>query len=110
MDDMRERLTRLIDGFVFGTQIAVNNMAWDSAKVKELADFLIENGVIVLPCKVGDRVYFVYRNKIFEHKIREIVIGEYGGFAYSSDCFPFSSFGKYVFLTREEAERALKGV
>lgn len=61
-----------------------------------------------LPCKVGDTVYFVYRNEIFEHKIRKIEIGEYGGFACSSHCFPFSSFGQYVFLTREEAEKALR--
>lgn len=67
-----------------------------------------KNQFIKLPCKIGDIVYFVYRNKIFEHKIREIVIGEYGGFAYSSDCFPFSAFGNYLFLTLEEAEKALK--
>lgn len=38
----RDRLIKLIDGFVFGTQIIVNNIEWDSTKVKELADYLID--------------------------------------------------------------------
>ena len=66
-----------------------------------LADYLLEHGVIVLPCKVGDTLYCKSASKgqiaylkapdlewIFEN--REI-------------------FGKEIFLTREEAERALKG-
>ena len=72
-------------------------------------NFKDKSRFVDLPCKVGDTVYFVYRNEIFEHKIRKIEIGEYGGFVCSSHCFPFSSFGQYVFLTREEAEKALKG-
>lgn len=71
-------------------------------------DFKDKSRFVELPCKVGETVYFIYQNKIFEHKIREIVIGEYGGFVYSSDCFPFLAFGNYLFLTREEAEKALK--
>ena len=35
---MSDRLTRLIDGFVFGSQIAVKSIEWNSAKVKELAE------------------------------------------------------------------------
>ena len=56
---MSDRLTRLIDGFVFGSQIAVNSIVWNSAKVKELADYLIANGVIVPPCKVDDTVWII---------------------------------------------------
>ena len=65
-----------------------------------LADYLLEHGVIVPPCKVGDTLYCESAIKghitylkapdlewIFEN--REI-------------------FGKSIFLTREEAERALK--
>ena len=66
-----------------------------------LADYLLEHGVIVLPCKVGDTLYCESAIKghitylkapdlewIFEN--REI-------------------FGKEIFLTREEAGQALKG-
>lgn len=64
------------------------------------ADYLLEHGVTALPCKVGDTLYCESAIKghitylkapdlewIFEN--REI-------------------FGKEIFLTREEAERALK--
>lgn len=49
----RDRLIRVIDGFVFGIEIAVNSVEWDSTKVKDLADHLLANGVIVLPCEKG---------------------------------------------------------
>ena len=71
-----------------------------SLNCSKLADYLLEHGVIVLPCKAGDTLYCESAIKghitylkapdlewIFEN--REI-------------------FGKEIFLTREEAERALK--
>ena len=71
-----------------------------SLNCSKLADYLLEHGVIVLPCKVGDTLYCQSAIKghvtylkapdiewIFEN--REI-------------------FGKEIFLTREEAEKALK--
>ena len=91
----RERLTALLmagAGDCLGKGGALN--------CSRLADYLLEHGVIVLPCKVGDTLYcesaikghIIYLKApdlewIFEN--REI-------------------FGKSIFLTREEAERALK--
>lgn len=72
-----------------------------------MADILIKNGVIVPPCKVGDTVYFVYGGIINPHKIKRFEMTEYGNFAFSSLMFTFEEFGKTVFLTREEAEKAL---
>ena len=72
---MSDRLTRLIDSFVFGSQIAVNSIEWNSAKVKELADYLIANGVIVPPCKVGDTAYIDLSDKGYycdECKVKHI--------------------------------------
>ena len=79
--------------------------------VTEIAEHLISNGVIVPPCKVGDRVYrpsdclgvvqfvivsfTIYESEMFFTDDSENII-------YLSD------IGKTVFLTREEAERALK--
>ena len=34
------------------------------------ADYLLANGVIVPPCKVGDTVYFVLKDKMVEESIR----------------------------------------
>ena len=76
-------------------------------RVEYEAEFLLKNGVIVPPCKVGDVIYFVYRENIYPHKIKDIRINEYGEFISSSMNFNFKDFGKIVFLTKEEAEKAL---
>ena len=65
------------------------------------ADLLLEHGVIVPPCKVGDTVYSIEMHivdKWVKYKVCEI---------------PFSltlweNGWEDIFLTREEAERALK--
>ena len=91
----RERLTALLmagAGDCLGKGGALN--------CSRLADYLIEHGVIVLPCKAGDTLYCESAIKghitylkapdlewIFENR---------------------ETFGKEIFLTREEAERALK--
>lgn len=108
---MSDRLTRLIDGFVFGSQIAVNSIERNSAKVKELADYLIANGVIVPPCKVGDTIYQTDGVRIYTSTIHEItytlskVI-----FVTENTVFDEQAINNSIFLTREEAEKALKEI
>ena len=88
------------------------------AKVQ--ADLLLANGVIVLPCKVGDVVYVLFgepSHTIKEFRVRTIVFGETHdsiGFTNKSmytiwDKRWYDYFGKIIFTTREEAERAVKG-
>lgn len=77
-----------------------------------IADHLLENGVIVPPCKVGDKLYIVatVSEKVIECTIIGIwiyddvcsVITDYG-------TIHNDSLGKSVFFTKEEAEQALKG-
>ena len=55
-----------------------------------LADYLISNGVVVLPCNVGDTIYHLYP-----------MIADRNGM------FRADEINKTVFLTREEAEKAL---
>ena len=69
---------------------------------------------VELPCKVGDTVYVIENNEIIEDFVDQIGIGYYcdGENIYQMDGIKtdwyFSDIGKTVFLTREEAERALK--
>lgn len=72
-----------------------------------ISDYLLENGVIIPPCKVGDIVWYVYMGQIHPHKIKEIQINKFGEFVVSSMTFQFKEFDKTVFLTKEEAEKAL---
>lgn len=105
--------------------------------VYSFVDYLLANGVIVPPCKVGDKLYAISENRIKECTCYEFLM--YGELTISAefncdyDCegCPFSAwgqeysgeyscrgefgehifllgdFGKTVFLTREEAEKAL---
>lgn len=65
---------------------------------------------IELPCKVGDRVYSALYGKVTSHYIRKIEINKDDLFACSALMIPFSEFGKTVFLTKEEAEKALEKI
>ena len=87
------------------------------------ADHLLANGVVCLPCKVGDKTFLLLEKisggyDIIESKCMKIVDNGYGkDFSMFFDCaeigntleFDIYHFGKTVFLTREEAEQALKG-
>lgn len=108
-NNMRDRLIGVLH-----KTIAVENEDTDDY-VEWLADELLANGVIVPPCKVGDVVYEINRNGILEMEIAQIkiteryimfdcidVILDYEDFFYEND------IGKTVFLTRDEAERALR--
>ena len=109
---MRDRLIKLIDGFVFGTQIVINNLEWNSNTVKDLSDYLLANGVIVPPCKVGDTVYILKNGEIHRNHVCQIHISQTYAqtfFSCYGEKFGVEQIGKNVFLTRENAEKALKG-
>lgn len=89
-----------------------------------LADYLLANSVVVLPCKVGDIVYFV--NRVFGEVLEATVICvefnyytkpkvwitvEYISSHTGIQKYKSRSdlmFGKLIFLTKEEAEAALE--
>lgn len=91
--------------------------------INAIADHLLENGVIVPPCKVGDVVYFVGRNNgkpigtidvlvIVGIEKTEQGFNAKAKFKDNENVFKILDFriDNYVFFsTREEAEQALKG-
>lgn len=127
----RERLIELLRVPIFPKE------GVDPAEV--VADYLLANGVIVPPCKVGDTVYVISESRVKEAEIDEILrrrndakifvafecgeddcascpfnawqrsyCGEWDcDNAYGSAELAEEEFGKTVFLSREEAEKAL---
>ena len=87
-------------------------------KLKEYEDLEEQGRLIELPCKIGDIVYFKAR-EIIKCKVRGFeFIGDYAviliAYAGENDLLelwktstPFSDIGKTLFLTKEEAEKAL---
>jgi hypothetical protein len=96
----------------------------------QLADYLLENGVIVPPCKVGDILYAQHwhwgtyiKGDIMPYQITNITITQNKKGVWTKKYramevqngktidwqlnFEFDAIGKTVFLTREEAEKAL---
>ena len=123
-NEMRDRLAKLLYEARNGWEVYLNNSLL-KGKTREksfpefVADRLVENGVIVLPYKVGDRVYSIYSVDKKTLKIRiepngdritQIKINR-GGYHFKCwwGYFHLSDIGKTVFLTKEEAEQALKG-
>ena len=82
-------------------------------RIGDVADHLLANGVIVPPCKVGDRLYEIVEmpKHTFISKFPIIVEPQqiiYRNIIGNHSCIPFDKIGKTVFLTREDAEKALK--
>ena len=88
------------------------------SRLRELAQADREGRCVVLPCKVGDEIYQPTRNFISTFRVRYIEIFACGnlfintsledGIVFNGLGFPESELGKTVFLTRSEAEEALR--
>lgn len=72
--------------------------------------------LVVLPCKVGDKIFRIFGGEITELLVSNVIYRGIGGndCRILVECIPFhrvywhESFGKTVFLTREAAETALE--
>ncbi len=87
-------------------------------RLRELYKADKDGRVVVLPCKVGGTVFARLDNKskyVCECKIKQICLGDMGFATFAPIGAPdreydvsLRGFGKTVFLTREEAEKALQ--
>ena len=81
--------------------------------LRELAEDDKDRRLVMLPCKVGDTVYFALIGRIIEKQVFSIVSFSNSTRIYcggTSEYFRPEDIGKTVFLTREEAEKALRGM
>ena len=120
----RERLIKIVNAFM---ENATDELLYGGDFDWKFADYLLDNGVTVPPCKVGDTIYVIpsranwrinnmYEstkalNRIYEQKVEEIHIYQSGYTVSSCRGVQHQSrdlFGETWFLTREEAEKALK--
>ena len=109
-NDMRDRLIDLLD-----KSFLESDSNYGTPSINQVADYLLENGVFVLPCKVGTELFLSdYING--HHRLKEY---KFCGnrIAIVIECWEFQrtctrwldDFGKTIFLTKEEAENALRG-
>ena len=89
-------------------------------RLRELAEADKDGRVVVLPCKVGDTIYFDRAHPILQYKVTGYEMGEASisqvrskhvdketGLTFNFTFRP-GSIGKTVFLSREEAEKDLQ--
>jgi hypothetical protein len=98
--------------------LAAQALGVDIGRLNELAEADKDGRVVVLPCKVGDTVFARLDTKskyVCECKVKQIVVGNIGFVTFAPIGAPereydvsLRGFGKTVFLSREEAEKALQ--
>ena len=82
------------------------------SRLVELAEADKDGRCVVLPCKVGDKLYRVFAGEILEHRVGKMKYFAIQG-RWDIETYPFcpcveSSIGKTVFFTSEEAKKALQ--
>ena len=85
----------------------------DLDRLEKLAEADKDGRLVVLPCKVGDTVYFALLGRIIEKQVFSIVSFSDSTRIYcggTSEYFRPEDIGKTFFLTREEAEAALEAM
>ncbi len=83
-------------------------------KISEWINAETAGRLVVLPCKVGDALYRTSPSGVVVHRVANVVYRGITGRWYIDTIpnLPYASeeFGKTVFLTREEAEKALEAM
>ena len=121
---MREKLIDLLKESPLGVEELSLGHIVHRRIVEHIADHLLANGVIVPPCLVEQDIYIAKKNKVemtfartFKYLGKEIGLeveathykrDRDGWLELKTDIIHECEFGKTVFLTREEAEKALK--
>ena len=98
--------------------LAAQAMGVEPSRLRELAEAGKDGRVVVLPCKVSQRVFALLDTdkNISECEVKQIGLGNEIGFIGLEPIgargreygVALNGFGKTVFLTREEAEKALE--
>ena len=113
-DSYAYNLTRVKEAFAIGTVELDDFVEFDEEITADIADFLLENGVIVPPCKVKDDFYFIgqYAKNGKLTNDYQVCEAQVSSIEYDGDLAIYDFNGldyclEDIFLTKEEAEKAL---
>jgi hypothetical protein len=111
---MRDRLIGLLNAKSCALMPCDGDCSECKNSITSIADYLLANGVIVPPVKVGQTVYQInptpYGGEIYELEVLDVSLHKSKPY-YETESIDFDTdaIGKSVFLSREAAEHALKG-
>lgn len=95
--------------------------AFTPERLREIAEADSDGRVVVLPCKVGKKIYYINGKYIIEVEVTYYTVDENGAWLFVGETYNPETGGTYqcnmrterigkdVFLTREEAEQAMEG-
>ena len=104
---MKNRLIELLEGTLEDWECDVSDKT-----ISEIAEHLIENGVIASLCKVGDKIYQTDGIRIYESTINEITFTTQKMICVcvtENIAFDETAIGKSIFFDKKEAQAKLKG-
>ena len=102
-------------------KLAAQALGMEPSRLRELAEADKDGRLVVLPCKVGDTAYYLNRPFIIDFEVIGYMVDERGAWSFMGEhvdketektyyCDPSTDkIGETVFLTRDEAERAMEG-
>lgn len=117
MINMEDKLTNLlVDSVRKNLNTHKENGRINLLNLRDVAKDLLNDGVILPLCKVGDELFRIIKLTNSACKPFVLTLPDkvepygifYKGLMGEYRCIPFEEFGKTVFLTREEAEEALR--
>ena len=92
----------------------ISSYDYSISRMVELMKADKDGRVLILPCKVGDMAYWVHNGVITGCHVYRIQVNRKGTFVFPKSTISHGGFridaclGKTVFLSREEAEKALQ--
>jgi hypothetical protein len=103
--DVREKLVEILRKPIFPHELV--------DPIEAVADYLLDSGVTVLPCNVGDKIYYIdrYTGKLDEDTVKFLTITKSGAKPilkrHNIKFWDFYELGKTAFLTKDEAEATM---
>ena len=120
MDMTPEEIKAPLTDTVF-LRVAAQALGVDSDRLRELTEADKAGRAIILPCKVGEKIYYLNGKYIIEVEVVGYKVDETGAWLFIGETYNQETnrayhcdleterIGKTVFFTREEAERAMEG-
>ena len=123
--DLKEKCNPKYDLTILDLICTIESLQQENEQLQEFANAKADGRMVVLPCKIGDEVWFLEKqfdiaNGTCSTVISEYIVTEIRGNKYNPLWYMASSercthrdfhpteLGKTVFLTKEEAEKALE--
>lgn len=101
-------------------QAAQKALSMEPSRLRELAEADKAGRCVVLPCRVGDKIYYLKKKNIIEAEVIDYTVNEAGAWLFTVEIYDpkydmtfqcdleTEKIGKLCFFTRAEAEDALQ--